>query len=157
MTRNLLVLLAGAGSFALLAGAFVFQALGYPPCQMCLWQRWPHVAAILIAAVALRFGGRALPALGAVAAGTTGGLGVFHTGVERGWWQGPTSCSGGGLDGLSGVDLLAVDGPRIVMCDQVTWEFLTLSMASWNAIASFGLMAVWISAVMIAKGSSRTA
>lgn len=158
MTRNLLILLAGAGSFALLAGAFVFQVLGYPPCAMCLWQRWPHVAAILIAAVALRFGGRILPALGAAAAAATGGIGVFHTGVERGWWEGPTSCSGGGgMEGLSGSDLLALDGPRVVMCDQVTWEFLALSMASWNAILSFGLMAIWITAVMIKAGSSRTA
>ncbi|MBQ2263295.1 MAG: disulfide bond formation protein B [Loktanella sp.] len=158
MTRNLLILLAGAGSFALLAGAFVFQVLGYPPCAMCLWQRWPHVAAILIAAVALRFGGRILPALGAAAAAATGGIGVFHTGVERGWWEGPTSCSGGGgMEGLSGSDLLALDGPRVVMCDQVTWEFLTLSMASWNAVLSFGLMAIWITAVMIKAGSSRTA
>lgn len=157
MTRNMLVLLAGAGSFALLAGAYLFQALGYPPCAMCLWQRWPHMAAIVIAALALRFGGPALPVLGAAAAGTTGGLGIYHTGVERGWWQGPTSCSGGSLDGLSGMDLLAIDGPRVVMCDQVTWEFLALSMASWNAIASFGLMAIWISAVMIKAGSSRTA
>ncbi|WP_019953661.1 disulfide bond formation protein B [Yoonia vestfoldensis] len=158
MTRNLMVFLAGAGSFGLLAGAYLFQALGYPPCAMCLWQRWPHFAAIAIALLALRFGGRALPALGAVAAGTTAAIGVFHTGVERDWWDGPTSCSGGGsLQGLSGADLLAIDGPRVVMCDQVTWEFLALSMASWNAVLSFGLMAIWISAVMIAKGSSRTA
>ncbi|MBQ1202580.1 MAG: disulfide bond formation protein B [Loktanella sp.] len=157
MTRNLMVFLAGAGSFTLLAGAYLFQALGYPPCAMCLWQRWPHMVAILIAVLALRFGGRALPALGAVAAGTTGALGIFHTGVERGFWQGPTSCAGGGgMQGMSGADLLSLDGPRIVMCDQVTWEFLTLSMASWNAIASFALMAIWISAVMIKAGSSRT-
>jgi len=157
MTRNMLVLLAGAGSFALLAGAYLFQALGYPPCAMCLWQRWPHMAAIVIAALALRVGGPVLPVLGAAAAGTTGALGVYHTGVERGWWAGPTSCSGGGLDGLSGMDLLAIEGPRVVMCDQVSWEFLALSMASWNAVASFGLMAIWISAVMIKVGSSRTA
>lgn len=158
MTRNAMILLAGGGSFALLAGAYLFQALGYPPCAMCLWQRWPHMAAIVIAALALRIGGPALPALGAVAAGLTGAIGVFHTGVERGWWQGPTSCSGGGgLGGLTGADLLAIDGPRVVMCDQVSWEFLTLSMASWNAVASFVLMAVWISAVMIKANSSRTA
>lgn len=158
MTRNMLVLLAGAGSFALLAGAYLFQALGYPPCAMCLWQRWPHMAAIVIAALALRFGGPALPVLGAAAAGTTGGLGVYHTGVERGWWAGPSSCSGGGgMQGMTGADLLAIEGPRVVMCDQVSWEFLALSMASWNAVASFGLMAIWISAVMIKAGSSRTA
>jgi len=115
------------------------------------------MVAIVIAALALRAGGPVLPVLGAAAAGTTGALGVYHTGVERGWWAGPTSCSGGGLDGLSGMDLLAIEGPRVVMCDQVSWEFLALSMASWNAVASFGLMAIWISAVMIKAGSSRTA
>ncbi|MBE0413855.1 disulfide bond formation protein B [Yoonia sp.] len=158
MTRNLMILLAAGGSVALLAGAFLFQALGYPPCAMCLWQRWPHVAAIIIGAVALRFPWLVWPVFGAVAAATTGGLGVYHTGVERGWWQGPTSCTGnGGLSGLSGSDLLAITGPRVVMCDQVSWEFLTLSMASWNAILSFGLMALWlVSAVWTVKDSSLT-
>lgn len=157
MTRNTLILLAGGGSFALLAGAYMFQALGYAPCQMCLWQRWPHIAAIVIAAIALRVGGAVLPALGAAAAAVTAGLGVFHTGVERGWWQGPTSCSGGGMDGLSGTDLLALDGPRLVMCDQVAWEFLTLSMASWNAILSFSLMAVWVIAMLRSDRMTRRA
>ena len=38
---------AAIGSVILLAGAYVFQALGYAPCQMCLWQRYPHMVAIL--------------------------------------------------------------------------------------------------------------
>ncbi|MEJ6402011.1 disulfide bond formation protein B [Yoonia sp. 2307UL14-13] len=161
MTRNLMILLATGGSVALLGGAYIFQMLGYPPCAMCLWQRWPHAAAIVIGLIALKVPGRLLPALGAVAAGTTGAIGVYHTGVERDWWEGPASCSGGGLDGLSGADLLSTEGPRIVMCDQVSWEFLSLSMASWNAIFSFDLMFGWIIAVILSgasttKGSSRT-
>lgn len=161
MTRNLMITLAAGGSAALLAGAYMFQALGYPPCAMCLWQRWPHFAAIAIGIVALKVPGPLLPALGALAAGTTGAIGIYHTGVERDWWEGPTSCTGnGGLDGLTGSDLLAIEGPRIVMCDQVSWEFLSLSMASWNAIFSFDLMAGWIFAMLLsagwrAKGSSR--
>lgn len=163
MTRNLLILVASGGSALLLGGAYIFQMMGYPPCQMCLWQRWPHAAAILIGLLALKFPGRVLPALGAVAAATTAAIGVFHTGVERDWWEGPSSCTGGGaLDGLSGSDLLAVEGPRVVMCDQVSWEFLTLSMASWNAILSFDLMFCWILAVILsgaltAKATSRSA
>lgn len=163
MTRNFMVALAAGGSAALLAGAFLFQALGYPPCAMCLWQRWPHAAAILIGLLAFRMQGRLMPALGAAAAATTAGIGVFHTGVERDWWEGPVSCSGGGgMQGLSGADLLTIAGPRVVMCDQVSWEFLTLSMASWNALLSFGLMACWIIAVALsgaltAKGSSPNA
>lgn len=163
MTRNLMILLSAGGSAALLAGAFLFQALGYPPCAMCLWQRWPHAAAILIGMLALRFPGRFLPLLGALAAATTAAIGVFHTGVERDWWEGPSSCTGGSsLEGLTGADLLSVAGPRVVMCDQVSWELFSLSMASWNAILSLVLMIGWIiafrlSAASTTKNSSRIA
>jgi disulfide bond formation protein DsbB len=39
----------GAGALALLLGALGFQYLAHlPPCEMCHWQRWPHIAAALI-------------------------------------------------------------------------------------------------------------
>jgi len=155
MTRNLMITLSAGGSAALLAGAYLFQALGYPPCAMCLWQRWPHAAAIVIGLLAMRIKGPLMPALGALAAATTAGIGLYHTGVERDWWEGPRSCTGlGSLEGLSGADLLTVTGPRIVLCDQVSWELLSLSMASWNAVASFGLMIGWIIAVRLSGGST---
>jgi len=157
-----MIALSAGGSAALMSGAYIFQALGYPPCAMCLWQRWPHVAAIVIGLIALRVPGRVLPALGAIAAATTAGIGIFHTGVERDYWEGPSSCTGGGgLDGLSGADLLTITGPRVIMCDQVSWELFSLSMPSWNAVFSLCLMVGWIiayrlSAGSTAKGSSRT-
>ncbi len=144
--RTPLILIAAGGSALLLAGAFLFQFMGYLPCAMCLWQRWPHAAAVVIGAVALVVPGRALPLLGALAAAITSGIGVFHTGVERGWWPGPSSCTGGGGGALSG-DLLSTDGPRLIMCDQVSWELFTLSMASWNALFSAALVLVWLAAV----------
>ena len=155
MTRNLMIILSAGGSAALLAGAFLFQALGYPPCAMCLWQRWPHAVAIVIGVLALRFPGRVMPALGAVAAATTAVIGVYHTGVERDWWEGPTSCTGGSsLEGLTGGDLLAIAGPRVVMCDQVSWELFSLSMPSWNALLSFVLVIGWIMAVKLSAAST---
>lgn len=149
MSRQLTILLATLGSAALLGGAFIFQALGYPPCAMCIWQRWPHGIAIAIGIIAMMLPGRVLPLLGALAATTTAAIGVFHTGVERDWWEGPSSCTGSGpsLGSLSGGDLLATDGPRLVMCDVVSWEMLGLSMASWNALFSLVLVALWISAL----------
>ena len=144
MTRKLLIIWAAFGSFALLAGAYLFQFIGYTPCQMCLWQRWPHFVAIAVGLVAMRIGGKLLPALGALATATTSAIGVYHTGVERDWWEGPSSCTGTGGD-LSG-DLLSLDGPRLVMCDQVSWELFSLSMASWNALFAAGLCLVWIAA-----------
>jgi len=143
MTRRTLILLAVGGSFALLAGAFMFQAIGYAPCKMCLWQRWPHAAAILIGLAALVVPGRLLPLAGAAAAATTAAIAIYHTGVERNWWEGPTSCTGGGL-GLG--DPLALEGPPLVLCDVVSWQFLTLSMASWNALFSLVFIALWIMA-----------
>lgn len=141
--RKTLISLASAGSAGLLGGAFIFQLMGYAPCAMCLWQRWPHAAAIVIGVIALatvplRF----LAWLGALAAATTGAIGVYHTGVERDWWEGPSSCTGTG--GLDAGNLLDMTGPKLVLCDQVAWDLFGVSMASWNALISFGLMAVWI-------------
>ena len=60
-TRNLLILLAAAGSVAVLLGALGFQYLGdLPPCKLCIYQRWPHVAAVVIALGALATRGPAL-------------------------------------------------------------------------------------------------
>lgn len=150
MTRTSYIVAASAGSLALLLGAFGFQALGYPPCEMCLWQRWPHAAAVLIGIVALMLPGRILPLLGALAALTTAAIGLFHTGVERAWWEGITACSGAGdITEFSTADLLDTSrdlGPPLIRCDAVAWEFLTLSMASWNALLSLCLVALWLMA-----------
>jgi len=142
-----LVLAAAAGSALLLAGAFFFQMLGYAPCKLCLWQRWPHGAAIVVGCLALLTGRRRIAWLGALAALTAGGLGVYHSGVEQGWWLGPTTCTSG--DALSGSaeDLLGrIMTAPLVRCDEIAWTLAGLSMASWNAILSFALAALWIRA-----------
>ena len=138
------VFLAASGSALLLAGAYLFQFLGYLPCQMCLWQRWPHMAAIAIGAAAFAYPSRAWAFAGAAAAAITAGIGIFHTGVERDWWEGPASCTGA-AGGLSG-DLLSLEGPKLVMCDQVSWALFGLSMPSWNALFSLLLVALWLMA-----------
>jgi len=150
MTRKNLIILATLGSVAMLLGAFAFQFIGgLAPCKMCLWQRWPHAAAIVLGAAAVALGTRVLAVLGGLAALTTAGIGLYHTGVERTWWEGPQSCSGSAnkLSGLSGGDLLNFDAPvSVVMCDEVVWEMLGLSMASWNAVISLGLAVLWFAA-----------
>ena len=147
MTRTRLIMLAAGGSLALLLGAWGFQALGYPPCKMCLWQRWPHAAAIGIGLLAIWLPFAIFSLLGALAALTTAGIGLYHTGVERDWWQGPTTCTSGDISNLSADDLMAqiLDAP-LIRCDEVAWEFLTLSMASWNMLISLGLAAIWVMA-----------
>lgn len=149
MTRRNLILLAALGSAALLGGAFLFQALGYAPCKMCYWQRWPHGAAIGAGALALLTGWALWIVAGALSALTTGAIGIYHAGVELKLWAGPSSCSGGAnLGGLSGADLLSTEvNDKVVMCDEVSWAFAGISMAGWNAILSFVLAGIWIAAL----------
>jgi len=138
--------LALLGSAGLLLGALAFQYIGgMAPCSLCIWQRWPHVVA-LFGAGALVVPGVIFPVIGAGGAAVSGGIGVYHTGVERGWWSGPASCSAGGdLSGMSAEELLAqIMAAPVVRCDEVPWEMLGLSMASWNAVASFGIAALWL-------------
>ena len=152
--------LATAGHAGLLGGAFLFQLAGYAPCAMCLWQRWPHAAAIVLGAAALAgLAPRALALLGATAAAAAAGLGLYHAGVEQRWWPGPSSCSGGGgdLGAMSGADLLSLDiADTVVMCDAIVWQ-LGLTMAGWNALLSAGLAAVWLLAAARSSSQARTA
>lgn len=150
MTRNTLILVAACGSAVMLMGAFAFQYVGgMAPCTMCIWQRWPHAVAIVIAALAMVVPGRLLPAAGALAALCTAAIGVYHTGIERGWWPGPSACSSGPISGVSTEDLMAqiMEAP-LARCDEVPWELLGLSMASWNALMSFGFTLIWCLALV---------
>lgn len=148
-TRRSLIALATAGHIGLLGGAFLFQLAGYAPCAMCLWQRWPHAAAIGLGALALAgLLPRALSLLAGLAALITSGIGFFHAGVEQGWWPGPSSCSGddGGLSSLSGSDLLSTDiSDTVIMCDDIVWQ-LGLTMAGWNSVLSLALAVIWVTA-----------
>jgi len=144
--RQTLILVAASGSALLMLAAFAFEHLGgLAPCKLCLWQRWPHVAAIVIGTIALIIPGRLLPLLGAGAALTTAGIGGYHTGVERGWWEGPASCSSNLVGDLSADALFdQIMSAPLVRCDEVPWDMFGLSMASWNMFASLALAVLWI-------------
>lgn len=130
----------------LLGGALLFQYVGgYPPCEMCWWQRYPHGIAILVALAAFAVApakARPLLLLAAIAIAVSGGIGVFHAGVEQKWWEGLTTCTAGGtmtLDELMNAPL--------IRCDQIAWSLFGISMAGWNAIISLtGAAAIgWLS------------
>ena len=149
LSRTTLILIATLGSIGLLGGAFAFQYVGgMAPCQLCLYQRWPHAAAILIGVVALATGWRGLAWLGVLAALATAAIGIFHVGVEQKWWVGLATCTAGSIEGISTSDLLnpAADVAAPVRCDQIAWQMLGISMAGWNVILSLGLAAVWAAA-----------
>jgi disulfide bond formation protein DsbB len=62
------------------------------------------------------------------------GLGLFHAGVEQGWWEGPTQCA---ATASAEGDLLGnILAAPLVRCDQIPWSLFGLSMAGWNALWS---------------------
>lgn len=147
---------AAVGSALLLAAALWFQfGQGLAPCPLCLWQRWPHVAAVLIGLATLAAPRRGLALLGATAmlAGTA--LAAHHAGVELGWWQGPVTCAASSdMGGLTPEQLLArIEAAPVVRCNEIAWSLFGLSMAAWNGIASAALCLLWVRAYASSSAS----
>jgi disulfide bond formation protein DsbB len=133
LTKTNTAWLISASLAAILIGAYIFEALGYAPCELCLMQRWAYYVGIPFAAfMALakpRWMGPGLVALGFILIANAI-FGVFHAGVEWKWWDGPSTCSGTGA--LSeGLPNLLKPG---VMCNEAAIRIAGLSLAGWNAI-----------------------
>ena len=129
---------------ALLGGAIGSQYLGgLIPCEMCIWQRWPHGAAIALAALAFTAPprsqlARALTMLAACAIAISGVIGVYHAGVEAGIFEGLTTCTSTATGATTDELLRQIMQAPLIRCDQVQFRFLGISMAGWNAILSLG-------------------
>jgi disulfide bond formation protein DsbB len=129
----------GACALALIAGALGFQYLAHlPPCEMCHWQRWPHIAAAIIGLALvpfLRTRAHALAWAAVMLVVISGLIGAYQTGIQLNLLPGPP-CT--------------VDHPYVmgsgapqpeISCSAVTWSLFGLSLAAYNAIFSFVIAA----------------
>jgi disulfide bond formation protein DsbB len=143
---------------ASISGAFVFEALGYPPCELCLKERIPYYAAIPFAGLAAFFAARrsrailraAFVALALIFAASTV-FGAYHAGIEWRFWPGPTECTGV-LDRAASVSdfLKQLQSVKVARCDIAALRFLGLSLAGWNALIS--VLLAWLATLgMITK------
>lgn len=144
---------------AVVGTALGFQHIGgYIPCKLCYEQRTPYyigVPVMLLAALSAALRGPAWLTRGLLLVGgllMTWGLylGVKHSGVEWGWWAGPTDCgvvAPVDTGGKGVLDALNTFVPP--SCDKAALRVLGLSFAGWNAIASFVL------AVIAYRGAAR--
>ncbi|MFL9839693.1 disulfide bond formation protein B [Sphingomonas sp. ST-64] len=137
--RRIAQLLALLIPLALIGGALVSQyGFGLFPCEMCMWQRWPHYTAIVLAALSfvVRPARDALVGLAAIAIAISGAIGAFHAGVEYGWWEGLTRCATTFSAGEGGLE--AILNAPLIRCDVAPWDLFGVSLAGWNAIFSLG-------------------
>jgi disulfide bond formation protein DsbB len=139
-----------AGGAAILGAWFFQYVIGLNPCPLCLEQRYPYYFAIPLALMLVlgdEFGSSRKVLVGGLAVIALGmlwnaGLGVYHSGVEWKWWEGPQTC-GGTLADLGAGDLRRrLESINVVRCDEAPWRFLGLSLAGYNALISLALAAV---------------
>ena len=147
MKAEQVAIFTGAVGLALILGALFFQyVLNYPPCEMCHWQRWPHIAAAIVGlggGLLLRGGllksqvAMPLAVLTILLVATSGALGVYHAGVEWLWWPGPAACT----TGYVFIGKLDLNAP-VPHCDIAAWRLFGISMAGYNALISLGAAAL---------------
>ena len=139
---------AALGAAAIVA-AWVLQARGYSPCELCLKERIPYYAGIPLALLVGLSAGRLprpLARFGYVAIGllfaASAVLGAYHAGAEWKLWPGPAACSGAaGAPPAVGDFFESLKHVTVVRCDEAALKVLGLSLAAWNALLSLGLAA----------------
>jgi disulfide bond formation protein DsbB len=142
-----LILILAAAS-AVLGAAWLFQLVGgLVPCELCLYERWPYYAALVLALIALAFPAGSVPRAALTLLGllflASAALGFYHAGVEQHWFAGPSSCTSSGSAAETLEQFKArLMGQKTVMCDEIQWSVFGLSLAALNAIASL-LIAVF--------------
>ena len=137
------ILFSGVVAALLLGAAFTFQFFGYPPCELCWWQRYPYMAIMGISLVATAL--KSLPQkwillLLAALFLTDAGIAGFHVGVEQRWWDGLEGCSGF-VDYTDNVNdaLKALMEAPLIKCDEIAWSLFGISMAGYNMLVALGM------------------
>ena len=143
-----LALVIAVAAAATVGTAWIYQAAGYAPCELCLKERLPYYVAIPIAlatafAAARRSRTAVLFGFGVLILCFMAGsaLGLYHAGVEFGLWAGPTECSGLSAAPADVGDFFKqLDSVNVVRCDVPAIKVLGLSLAIWNALICLALL-----------------
>jgi len=148
-------------SVAVLGVALLSQYWGgLLPCELCLKERWPWTAAIVVGFVAASAGnGPVTPRVTLLCAAVfaiSSGLAFYHVGVEQHWFAGPTACTAAGIAAATIEELrqqLLHQQP--VRCDESAWSLFGVSMAGGNLLASLVMAGISLAAYRQARPSGR--
>jgi disulfide bond formation protein DsbB len=152
-----LAVFAAIGAAAALAFAFALEHWAeLPPCALCLVERWPYRAVVvlgLLAAVAPARMARVLLMVALLCLLADAGVAFVHVGVEFKWWPSPLpECAAPHFSGGSIADRLASMPARPAMpCDEPTLPIpgVPLSLAAMNMLFALAFSAVL--AVLLAR------
>ena len=140
----------GAISFSMILFALISEyVFGFAPCSLCLIQRYPHmlIAITSVWLIFFRTHNVFLYPVNTLVMALSIILESYHVGVEQSIFQGPLSCSPSNLSLVSEKSaealLKEILNTSVVKCNEVTWSFMGLSMATWNLILSIALFIGW--------------
>ena len=153
MILNNKLLLNGILAFSILSlsiAYFIQYVLGHKPCNLCIIERIPYIAAIILISLIfiLNRYQKIISSLiliffifGAV-------LSFYHFGIEQGFFSESLVCDLGNSQPLNKEDLLnQLKKTEIVSCKDVTFRFLGLSLATINTVISLILSGIIIKVI----------
>ena len=147
------LLLNGILAFSILSlsiAYFIQYALGHKPCNLCIIERIPYIAAIILISLIfiLNKYQKIISSLiliffifGAV-------VSFYHFGIEQGFFNESLVCDLGNSQPLNKEELLnQLKKAEIVSCKDVTFRFLGLSLATINTVISLILSGIMIKVI----------
>ena len=153
MILNNKLLLNGILAFSILSlsvAYFIQYVLGHKPCNLCIIERIPYIAAIILISLIfiLNRYQKIISSLiliffifGAV-------VSFYHFGIEQGFLSESLVCDLGNSQPLNKEELLnQLKKTKIVSCKDVTFRFLGLSLATINTIISLILSGIMIKVI----------
>ena len=153
MILNNKLLLNGILAFSILSlsiAYFIQYVLGHKPCNLCIVERIPYIAAIILISLVfiLNKYQKIISSLiliffifGAV-------VSFYHFGIEQGFFSESLVCDLGNSQPLNKEDLLnQLKKTEIVSCKDVTFRFLGLSLATINTVISLILSGIMIKVI----------
>ena len=128
----------------MLLSAFYLEYFhGALPCELCITQRWFHGVIIAYSFIIVliinktMISNKLLILIGAILWLSSSLAGLYHFGIEMNFWTGPDGCSSNIDFSKDTLTYLLEKSP--IKCDEVMFEIFGLSLAGWNALASFSI------------------
>jgi len=137
--------------FVLIAAYFIQYVLDHKPCNLCLIERIPYLAAIIL--ISLVFILNKYEKLISLILGLFFIFGVivsfYHFGIEQGFFSESFVCDLNGNNQVTSTqDLLKQLERKAVSCKEVTFKLLGLSLATFNTIISIIISAIMLKIVI---------
>ena len=137
--------------FALITAYFIQYILNHEPCNLCLIERIPYLAAIIL--ISLIFILNKFEKIISLIIGLFFIFGAvvsfYHFGIEQGFFNESLVCDlSNSNKATSAQDLLKQLEKKTVSCKDVTFKILGLSLATFNTIISIIISAIMIKIVI---------